>query len=309
MTKRRIVLVLGAIIGLPVPGQTQDVARYDGPIIDMHLHAFDQVLADRQFCFPSPCEGAATLAQSADELKPMTLAAMERNNIVLGVVSGSVEVALRWTEGEGEKFYMGVLLYSPADVPLDELRSLYRSRRARVLGEIAAQYSHIAIDDASLDPLFAMAHELDIPVHVHVLGAGGSPDFPSHLGNPLRLVPVLAKYPGLRVYLENAGWPFLEEVTALMYQYPTVYADVSTILHLSPRPVALKYLRGLVENGLGKRIMFGSDQMSWPEVIDVAVDAVQSADFLTLEQKADVFYNNAAGFLRLDEATIARHHQ
>lgn len=305
MTKNLLVLALALSL---TPVNAQDRDRYDGPIIDMHLHAYDEVFAERRFCFPRPCEAAATLATSGDELKPMTRAAMDRNNIVLGVISGKRDVVLSWTEGDNEKFYTGLLLYSATDVPMEELRSLYESGRVRVLGEIAAQYRSIAIDDASLDPLFALAHELDIPVHVHVAGAGGSPDFPSHLGNPLRLVPVLRKYPGLRVYLENAGWPFLEEVTALMYQYPTVYADVSTILHLTPRPVALKYLRGLIENGLGKRIMFGSDQMVWPEVIDIAVDAVQSADFLTLEQKADIFYNNAARFLHLSEEEIARHH-
>ncbi len=38
-----------------------------------------------------------------------------------------------------------------------------------------------------------------------------------------------------------------------------------------------------------------------------AVDAIQSADFLTPEQKADIFYNNAARFLRLSEEEIAKH--
>jgi hypothetical protein len=41
---------------------------------------------------------------------------------------------------------------------------------------------------------------------------------------------------------------------------------------------------------------------------DWAVDAIESADFLTPEQKRDIFYNNAARFLRLSEAEIARHH-
>ena len=36
--------------------------------------------------------------------------------------------------------------------------------------------------------------------------------------------------------------------------------------------------------------MFGSDQMVWPEAIGMAVEAINSADFLTSEQKADIFY-------------------
>jgi predicted TIM-barrel fold metal-dependent hydrolase len=72
--------------------------------------------------------------------------------------------------------------------------------------------------------------------------------------------------------------------------------------------VALKYVRELVENGLGQRIMFGSDQMIWPEVIDEAVEIIQTAEFLALEQKADIFYNNAARFFRLSDEEIAQHH-
>jgi predicted TIM-barrel fold metal-dependent hydrolase len=48
--------------------------------------------------------------------------------------------------------------------------------------------------------------------------------------------------------------------------------------------------------------MFGSDQMFWPEAIGMAVDAIEAADFLTREQKADIFHNNAARFLRLPDA-------
>jgi predicted TIM-barrel fold metal-dependent hydrolase len=47
--------------------------------------------------------------------------------------------------------------------------------------------------------------------------------------------------------------------------------------------------------------MFGSDQMKWPETIDLAVDAIESAPYLTSEQKRDIFYNNAARFLRLPQ--------
>jgi predicted TIM-barrel fold metal-dependent hydrolase len=63
-----------------------------------------------------------------------------------------------------------------------------------------------------------------------------------------------------------------------------------------------RYLRGLVEAGYGKRIMFGSDQMVWPEAIEMAVAAIQSADYLSPEQRGDIFYHKAAQLLRLEPA-------
>jgi len=47
--------------------------------------------------------------------------------------------------------------------------------------------------------------------------------------------------------------------------------------------------------------MFGSDQMVWPEAIGMAIDGIESATFLSKEQKRDIFYNNAVRFLRLNE--------
>ena len=52
--------------------------------------------------------------------------------------------------------------------------------------------------------------------------------------------------------------------------------------------------------GFAKRLMFGSDQMVWPEAIGAAIRGIDSAEFLSPEQKRDIFYNNAARFLRLE---------
>lgn len=289
--------------------EAQNADFYSGPIIDMHLHAKAVIDRSTRFCFPQPCEGAPTLTKNAKDLKRLTIEAMIRNNIVLGILNDAPDNVLSWTEDEREIFMTGIDIGDPKDIDLPRIKELFTTGRAQVLGEIWSQYMGVPIDDPRLDPVFAIAHEFNLPVLVHVAGLGGSNDFPSHLGNPLRLVPILRKYPGIRIYLENAGWPFLEEVTAIMYQYPSVYADVSTILHLTPRSVALAYIKDLVDNGLEKRIMFGSDQMIWPEVIDVAVETLQSADFLNREQKADIFYNNAARFLRLSDEQITRHHK
>jgi len=278
------------------------------PVIDMHLHAFTTIDRDRRLCFPQPCENLPSKVTDPEQLRPAALAEMEKYNVVLAVVSGERDDVLRWTQSESGKFVTGQVLYRPEDIAFSELKSLLETGQVQVLGELAFQYEGIAIDDPSVDPLLALAHKLDVPVHVHVEGLGGASDFPIHLGNPLRVGKVLRKYPGLRIYLENAGWPFLEEVTSLMYQYPTVYADLSTILHLTPRAVAYRYMQGLVDNGLGKRLMFGSDQMIWPEVIGENIEMIEAAEFLTEEQKRDILYNNAARFLRLTDDEIAAHH-
>lgn len=278
------------------------------PVIDMHQHAQTRIWADQRPCFPQPCESRPPRVTDPKLLRSTALEEMKKYNVVLAVISSPRDEVLKWTENDSEKFIIGQSLWRPEDMAFSELRTLLETGQVQVLGELAFQYSGIPIDDPSVDPLLALANELDIPVHVHVLGIGGSPDFPVHLGNPLRVGKVMRKYPSLRIYLENAGWPFLEEVTSLMYQYPTVYADISTILHLTPRKVAYQYLKELVDNGLGKRLMYGSDQMIWPEVIGENIEMIEAADFLTDEQKRDILYNNAARFLRLSEEQIAAHH-
>ena len=40
-----------------------------------------------------------------------------------------------------------------------------------------------------------------------------------------------------------------------------------------------------MQAGFGKRLMFGSDQMLWPGAIGMAIDGIDSAPFLTREEK------------------------
>ena len=103
-----------------------------------------------------------------------------------------------------ESFILGYFLKHQSEIDVAELRERFKSGEFQVLGELALQYNNVAIDDPLLDPMFAMAEELDVPVHIHLAGLGGTPDFPIHLGNPLRLSKVLRRHSTLRIYLENA---------------------------------------------------------------------------------------------------------
>ena len=306
--KRKNLVLFCVIIGLLVSARSQ-AQQNRLPVIDMHMHSQTSIWSDKRFCFPQPCERLPSEFNAPQELRPAALAQMDEYNVVLAVVSGPRDAVLQWTEDMQDRFITGIQIGRPDQIAHPDLRRLLESGRVQLLGELTLQYQAIPIDDPSVDRMLGLAHELDIPVLVHIAGLGGTADFPIDLGNPLRLARVLGKYPGLRIYLENAGWPFLEEVTSLMYQYSTVYADISTILHVTPRPVAYRYIKGLVDNGLGKRLMYGSDQMIWPEVIGETIEAIENADFLTDEQKRDILYNNAARFLRLTDDQIAVHHR
>jgi hypothetical protein len=251
--------------------------------------------------FPLPGITYPALAKTDEDILRLTLEAMDKYNIVLGVLSYPLENVYKWKAAAPDRFLLGQIIRDPTTVDLKKLREEYVAGRLTIMGEIASQYAGIPPNAPSLEPFYAMAVEFDVPVLIHMEGiAGASSKFRIAAGYPSMLEDVLVRHPKLRIWVENAGFPFLEEMIALMYRYPKVYADLSTISWIIPRKAFYNYLIGLIDAGFEKRLMFGSDQMAWPETIGLAVDAIESADFLTLEQKRDIFYNNAVRFLRLE---------
>ena len=101
----------------------------------------------------------------------------------------------------------------------------------------------------------------------------------------------------------------IDDLIAVMWAHPQVYASVGAIGYVLPRAEFHRYLRRIVEAGLGNRVMFGTDQMVWPEAIERALDAIESAPFLSEWQKRDILFNNAARFFRLTEAEVAAMHE
>jgi uncharacterized protein len=98
----------------------------------------------------------------------------------------------------------------------------------------------------------------------------------------------------------HAGWPYLQHTVAVMFLYPQVHVDLGALNWALPRPEFHAYLGALLRAGFGKRVMFGSDHMYWPEAIGMAVEAVDSASFLTESERRDIFYGNAMRFLKLE---------
>jgi len=248
---------------------------------------------------PNPLVAPAT----DEELLREILAIMDRHNIVLATTSGSLEHVRRYRQAAPKRI-LPALNTAVANLGTpDSLRALIREGEIAILGEIAPQVEGISPDDEILEPYFALAEELDIPLAFHELSAQNiyfAPRNRAALNNPLLLEKMLSRHPKLRIYVMHAGWPMLNEMIALLLIYPQVYVDVAGINWLLPRQEFHRYLRTLVEAGLGKRIMFGSDASMWPQTLSIGIEAIESADFLTENQKQDIFCRNAARFLRLE---------
>jgi len=303
--------LIGLILSFAVQTLAQDIRP---PIIDMHLHAWDfdllgwaqpeQDVADAFGPVFDRQKTGILAARSTEDLQQQTLIAMDRHNIVFGVVSGPHAESYRRNRPSR-------LLASPliggVDEPVDSLRDAFNAGQYQALAEFAPQYSGFAPNAAEIDPYFALAEELDIPVGIHI-GLGppgvanrGSPNYRMSLSSALLLEDVLVKHPDLRLYVMHAGWPLLDDMVALMYAFPQVYVDIAFINWYLPTEEFYSYFQRLVDAGFSKRIMFGSDQIAWPDAIGRAIETVESAPFLSDEQRGDIMCRNAMTFLRLDE--------
>ena len=298
------------------------------PIIDMHLHARDapepEALSSYRLCLPVTifgvtdpgCDDPLLPPPTNEAMVEQTIEILERRNI-FGVISGyPLERVHRFVDAAPQRLIPAYQLNLGHQSYLspDSLRRHVATGDVAILGEIENQYVGIEPGDERMKPYWSLAEELDIPVGIH-LGEGypgaphlGAPRYRVAKGNPLLLEDVLARHPDLRLYVMHYGSPLVDEMIAILYTYPKVYIDVGG--NTWPYPPAFFYsqLQKFIDAGFGKRIMFGSDQMRWPALIETSIAVIENAPFLSEEQKRDILYHNAARFLRLSEDEIARHH-
>ena len=310
LTRRIPSLAAGLFVASSI-AFSQSASR--GPIIDVHLHAYppDEAIPD----IANPANGKKPGVKNGEEHRQAVFAEMKRLNVVRGIVSGGsgdrLAAAIRWREADPDRIIAGAGIRGSEDTPLpalDVLRKAFQTGSLSVLGEVTAEYAGATLSDPRYEPYLALAEELDIPVALHTgTGPPGSSfdpccrGFRIALGNPILIEDALNRHPKLRVSLMHAGWPFLQETIAVLFEYPQVYADLGALDWLLPRAEFHAYFGALMRAGFGKRLMFGTDQMYWPEGLGLAIEGVDSAPFLTPAEKRDIFYNNAVQFFRLEK--------
>jgi predicted TIM-barrel fold metal-dependent hydrolase len=282
------------------PPASASAERAMQPIIDVHFHAM--------WWGPEavePLTGFRT-PKTPEELRDRNIAALKEHRVVRIVVSGDTTEEYR--KALPNAVIPGVWMLGPS-TSVEELRARHRAGRLAALAEFAPQYAGLAPGDAALAPYWALAAELDLPVGIH-MGPGppgaayaGMPKYRMALSSPLLLEEVLVRHPKLRVYVMHAGWPMLDDVLGLLWAHPQVHVDVGVIDWALPRAEFHAYLRRLVEAGYAKRIMYGSDNMVFPDAFGRSIEAIRSAPFLSDGDRRDILCANAMRFLKLPPDT------
>ena len=323
---------LGIIATYVVLGCAPIVAQSrNQPVIDMHLHADH---ADSQgpppvfICAPfsvwpvrdpktpgdeygitflkhPPCESPLKSDSTDKELMQHALKIMETRNVT-AVASGPPDVIAKWKQAGGARIMPATPFNPKTGKPtLDELREMVKNHEVIAFSEVWQQYEGIAVNDPRMEPYYALAEELDVPIGVH-MGPGPpgatyffAPDYRMRLSSLLLLEEVLVRHPKMRIWAMHAGWPLGDDAIGALYAHPQLYVDVGIIDYAFPRKEFYSYLQRLIDAGFENRIMFGSDEMAWPDALSKAIDSIQDDPLLTAKEKRDILYNNAARFLRL----------
>lgn len=281
----------------------QTTRKLPARLVDVHLHVWDSLPPSRTF-------------------RDSLLAAFRRYHLESAVASGDLAGVRALTALAPGRVLAGVS-YGPGIMlpSTEELLGGLRTGRLAVFGEIDAAWLGESLTGPHLAPYWDLVETARVPALVFTGLAPAGTELRAccthYRATAARLQDVeevLARHPRLHMDLMQAGWPYRDQTIALMYSFPELYADLGNLAGnpTIPREEFLDYLHALIRAGLGKRLMFGSGLSAeeWSTKIGPVIDAIQTAPFLSEEQRADIFYRNAERFLaspRLERPRRTQH--
>ena len=272
-------------------------------VIDMHTHSY----TEKDFWVGKARNGFESSRTTKEHLE-QTIQKMNQHKIEYAVICGTIESIDRYTKAD-KRFIPGYQDYEETLIPVKQFEEYIQSGKIKVFGEVMAVYKGMTLADSLYQPYLAICEKYGVPVAYHSGGSfpnaqqSGWPKYRIAFGDPFLIEDVLVKYPKLKLYLMHAGENFYENSLRMMDGYPNLYADLGVELWLHPltKDYGTKFLKSAKEYGFLDRVMFGSDQMVWPEAISSSIDFLNAMDFLTKNEKEMILYKNAKKFLGIKD--------
>jgi uncharacterized protein len=179
-----------------------------------------------------------------------------------------------------------------------ELEQRVREQKFSALG-VSALVDGIPASDRRYYPLYAKAVELDIPVRIYS-SMNYATDRPYDLGHPRHLDQVAIDFPELTLIGGLGGWPWVNEMVALVRRHPKLHLDTSA--HRA------RYL-GQPGSGWEMLLQFGNTLIQDKVMVGLSAGLVGQphetliAEYMALPLKDSVkekwLYTNAARVFRL----------
>ena len=158
-----------------------------------------------------------------DFIALMDGAGVERGMIRAGNNTETVELQRTYPDR-----FLGFAVISPFDGMrgVRELERLVRDEGLKGLSMSPLQ-ERIPANDRRYYPMYAKAIELGIPVRVYSTMNYGT-DRPYDLGHPRHLDQICVDFPELTLIAGLGGWPWVNEMVALVRRHPNLYMDTSS---------------------------------------------------------------------------------
>ncbi|MBW1998409.1 MAG: amidohydrolase [Deltaproteobacteria bacterium] len=142
--------------------------------------------------------------------------------------------------------------------PLNIIESLRELETAVKEYGFKGVYAHllgwdIRPDDRRMYPCYAKCIELGIPFSMQI---GHSLELmPSEGGRPIYIDKVALDFPELKFIASHTGWPWCEELIAMVSKHPNVYMDISAHLPKYLDPSVVKFMDTRGRN----KVLFGTN--------------------------------------------------
>lgn len=273
----------------------------DAQIIDVHLHSY----TDADYWGGNRHPMGIASPKSADEHLKETISLLDKHQIEFAVVSGSIESIEKYVLADS-RFIPGYM-DGESLIDITRFENLVKEGKIKVFGEVTGVYHGRTLNDPIYEPYLKICEQYGIPVAYHTGGGPPMtpyrccPKFRISLGDPLLIEDVLVKFPKLQVYLMHGGEVFFEHAIRMMTLYRHLYIDLGVLLWVDPsvQEYAVRMLKLAQNANVLDRVMFGSDQMVWPEGISRSIEFLNALDFLNEQEKKMILYDNAKRFLKL----------
>ena len=286
---------------------------YDGPIFDIALQAINPVWFNRAIDGVDyglhSMEKYESMVSDTATLFRETLAHMEAHNIQIGLlVDGTNRDVLLAKNPDlfHLAFTPNLRLEDHSEALIDFEEGILEGKYI-ALGELGLVYQGIPLNTEILFPYYEIAQKHGIPMLIHTGFSGPnpqkavSPAFRIATADPLLLEDVIINFPDLNIVMMHMAWPFFDEALYMLGTYPNVYIDTSVAAWLMGDHLFHRLLEETVATVGSEKVLYGSLQMAFPGVIGDAVNSINEADYLTLEDKESIFWGNAIQLFGIEE--------